>query len=724
MRNKAEINQDNLKETKMKNNLLNSMLMIVVSLVFSTKVYAQNKVFTDNIDSPSSSINVIGRYTNDAVELIYFPDKNKALYQGLKTGFIIERAEMIDSIASLEDFKFAIIDEVLPIKEGAWKSLIENSSGKEKDNIILAKEFYDNRDKQTGGKFTFDKGIKEMQEQKFKEDFAYIIFVMNATKNNSVAEALGLSYTDKSAVMHKKYVYRISLKEKMKNYIVADGMFLIETSDKKNAVERDIYVKTWDGKLTFIWDENDMVSGAHVERKNNTTGTYELLNKSPALKSDETSVRNSYTDENLTNYTTYEYRFYGFNPFGEKVYFGEAKGMPRDLTPPANPSISSAKHATPEEIKIAWKMPIEVPDLKGYVVARSNKNKGNFKLLHSKLLPKNIKSYTDKTFNKEKDNYYVVQAIDTAGNISSSSPYLVTIIDSIPPLKPKFISGKIDSLGVVTIDIELNKERDLMGYRLFRSNSDKHEFSSIEEGFQEKDTIFTKAQTIFKDTVTINSLTPYIYYKIKALDYNFNQSKYSDILKVKRPDVIPPTTPVFKRVIVGENDVELHYILSKSEDVVGHYLYRRLKMDAAWELIATIENDKTKYKDKKLKQGIKYYYSLRAKDDSDLYSEYANPVYGKPYDDGLREPVKNLTISKIEENSTITWEYKDLNKNTFFVIYKKNKKGNLVQYKSISELNFTELLKKGETVEYAVKVFTTDGGQSKISKIVSINLNQ
>ena len=46
-----------------------------------------------------------------------------------------------------------------------------------------------------------------MQEQKFKEDFAYIIFVMNATKNNSVAEALGLSYTDKSAVMHKKYVY-------------------------------------------------------------------------------------------------------------------------------------------------------------------------------------------------------------------------------------------------------------------------------------------------------------------------------------------------------------------------------------------------------------------------------------------------------------------------------------------------------------------------------------
>jgi hypothetical protein len=704
----------------MKNNLLNSMLLIVVSLVFSTKVYAQDSTSTDNIDKPSSIINVIGKNTSDAVKLIYFPDKNKALYQGLKTGFIIERAEMIDSIASLEDFKFAIIDEVFPIKEGAWKSLIENSSGKEKDNIILAKEFYDNRDKQTGGKFTFDKGIKEMQEQKFKEDFAYIIFVMNATKNNVVAKALGLSYTDKSAVMDKKYVYRISLKEKMKNYIVADGMFLIETSDKKNAVERDIYVKTWDGKLTFIWDENDMVSGAHVERKNNATGTYELLNKIPALKSDETSVRNSYTDKNLTNYTTYEYRFYGFNPFGEKVYFGEAKGMPRDLTPPANPAISSAKHATPEEIKIAWKMPIEVPDLKGYVVARSNKNKGKFQLLHSKLLPKSITSYTDKTFSKEKDNYYVVQAIDTAGNISSSSPYFVTIIDSIPPLKPKFISGKIDSLGVVTIDIELNKERDLMGYRLYRSNSEEHEFSVINEGFHEKDTVFVKAQKVFNDTVTINSLTPYIYYRIKALDYNFNQSEVSDILKVKRPDIIPPTTPVFKNVKVGKDNIELKFILSKSEDVVGHYLYRRLKMDAPWELMATIENDKTNYKDEKLKQGIKYYYSLRAKDDSDLFSEYAHPVFGKPYDDGVRPSIENLTISKNEENAVLNWEYKNMNENTFFVIYKKNKKDQLVQYKSIAELSFQEKIQKNTTSSYAVKVFTKDGGQSKISKTVDV----
>ncbi|WP_341221372.1 hypothetical protein [Polaribacter atrinae] len=670
--------------------------------------------------TPSSNINIVDRYKDNAVELIYFPDKNKALYQGLKKGFLVERAELNDSIFSLEELKFKKLDEVFPYTEENWKKALATSNEEEKKNLNLAKEFYDNREVETGGQFSFDKGIKEMKEQKFKEDFAYLLFVMNAIKDNKVAKALGLSYTDKTAELNKKYVYRISLNEAIDGYSVKEALSVIEIKKEEETINREIFVKTWDSKLTFIWEENDMVSGAFIERKNNVTGVFELLNKNPVLNSSANSVRNSYTDSNLTNYTTYEYQFYGMNPFGEKVYFGKAKGIPRDLTPPVNPSITMAKHVKPEEIKIAWKMQIEQPDLKGFVVARSEKNKGNFQLLHSKLLPKNIKSYTDKTFNKEKDNYYVVQAIDTAGNISSSSPYLVTIIDSIPPLKPKFISGKIDSLGVVTIDIDLNKERDLMGYRLYRSNSAEHEFSVINEGFHEKDTIFTKAQNIFKDTVTINSLTPYIYYKIKALDYNFNQSEYSDILKVKRPDIIPPTTPVFKKVKVGKDNIELSFVLSKSEDVANHYLYRKLKIDANWELLANIENNATKYKDEKLKQGAKYYYSLRAKDDSELFSEYANPVYGKPYDDGLRDPVTNLTILKNKEAITLKWDYKKINENTFFVIYKKNKKGNLVQYKSITELNYIENFKNEKTVEYAVKAFTKDGGQSKISETVSI----
>ncbi|PPK94792.1 hypothetical protein LY01_01544 [Nonlabens xylanidelens] len=686
-------------------------IIIIVLALFSIPSMAQ---FTENV-KPSSTINVIGRYTDNAVELIYFPDKNKALYQGLKKGFIIERAEFSESSDTLTYKKIA---EVFPYEEDAWSTLMANSKEETKKDITLAKEFYDNREKQSGGKFSFDEGIKEMQEQKFKEDFEYIIFVMNAIKNNTIARALALSYTDKTVEENKEYVYRISLKEKLENYTVGQGMCLMETLKESDKVERDIYVKTWDKKLTFIWEENDMITGAHVERKNNATGEFELLNKKPVLKSDPTSTRNSYTDQNLTNYTNYEYRFYGINPFGEKAYFGTASGMPKDLTPPVNPAIVSGKNNRPEEIKIIWKMPVMAPDLKGFVVARSTKNKGDFKLLHSKLLPKNTTSYIDKTFHKEKDNYYVVQAIDTTGNISSSSPYFVTVIDSIPPVKPNFISGKIDSLGIVTLDIELNKERDLMGYRLFRSNAPEHEFSVINEGFHEKDTIYTKALSVFKDTVTLKSLTPYIYYKIKALDYNFNQSPYSDILKVKRPDLIPPETPVFKNVKVGKEDIELEFILSSNEDVIEQTLYRKLDLKKEWIKHASLKNEQTTYIDKEVETGVKYFYTLRAKDDSDNYSDYSIPVMGKPYDDGNRPGVKNLRINREKDQVYLQWDYEQMNENTFFVIYKKNKKGQFIQHDRSLELRFRESEKN--TSSYAIKVFTKDGGQSKLSEEVSI----
>lgn len=690
---------------------MKKFIIIIVFLFFSIPVLAQ---LGEDI-KPSSSINVIGRYTDNAVELIYFPDKSKALYQGLNKGFVIERADFSEEIDSL---KYKIIEEVFPFDEKLWVDLSESISPESKKDVELAKDFYDNRNNQSGGQFSFDKGIKEMQAQKFKEDFEYVIFVMNAVKNNKVARALALSYTDKTAQGNKEYVYRVSLKETMSDYTVGDGLFLMDTSRDNSKIERDIYVKTWDKKLTFIWEENDMITGAYVERKNNITGVFELLNKAPVLKSDSTSDRNSFTDENLTNYTNYEYRFYGFNPFGEKQYFGTAKGMPIDLTGPVDPKIISARNDKPNEINLKWKMPIVEPDLKGYIVARSSKNKGNFTVLHSNLLPKTITSYTDKTYSKEKDNYYVVQAIDTTGNISSSSPYFVTLIDSIPPVKPEFVQGKMDSLGIVTLDVKLNKERDLMGYRLFRANGEEHEFSTIYEGFHEKDTIYTKAQTVFKDTVATKSLTPYVYYKLKALDYNFNQSVYSDILKVKRPDFIAPQTPVFKNVKVGKKDIELEFVLSPNEDVIDQILYRKTSLKEPWVKVTSLNNEQTNYTDKELKTGVYYYYSLQAIDDSGNKSGYAIPVKGKPYDNGVRPPVQNLELKTQKEKVTLTWDYKDINKETYFVIYKKNKKGKLTQYKQSIELFFSE--KAILNSIYAVKVFTKDGGESKLSELIEI----
>ena len=141
-----------------------------------------------------------------------------------------------------------------------------------------------------------------------------------------------------------------------------------------------------------------------------------------------------------------------------------------------------------------------------------------------------------------------------------------------------------------------------MGYRLYRSNSPEHEFSVIKEGFLSLDSLQNEVQTVFIDSVTLKSLTPYIYYRTEALDFNHNTSEFSEILKVKRPDIIPPTTPVFKKVKVGEDFVELEFALSKSRDVKQQILFRKLDLKDNWEQLAILQNEQKKYVDEKVEK--------------------------------------------------------------------------------------------------------------------------
>lgn len=149
-----------------------------------------------------------------------------------------------------------------------------------------------------------------------------------------------------------------------------------------------------------------------------------------------------------------------------------------------------------------------------------------------------------------------------------------------------------------------------------------------------------------------------------------------------------------------------------------------MSIDSQWISLAKIEPQQSSYIDKKVKQDTIYYYSLRAKDDSNLFSKFANPVYGKPFDNGVRLAVEKINIAQKKSNVFLLWEYKDYKEGTFFVIYKKNKKGNLKQYDRTSNLSYEDTKTVIGEQSYAVKVFTSDGGQSVISKVVSLGVKK
>ena len=682
--------------------------LVVISLILPAMVYGQSEI-------AKCKIATIARYTKAGAELRWIPDNKTILRLGFDNSFTIERSDSGSN-------KFEKISTVKTFSNAQWDSLIINEKNTETlSSLQLAADFLFGEKETEQKKISLDKGIAELNDKKNKEDLVYSIFVMTAIKNAKVAMALGLGFIDNTAKADKTYTYRIKLNGESSIYEIEDGIVNVKASINPNKYKNEVFVYTGDKQLSFAWPSKPEISGYFVERAAEGETVFKPLNTTPFYAASGSGfdgpTNGSFMDDSLTNYKWYRYRFYGNSSFGEKIMFAEVKGMPRDLTPPNNPSLKQPQHIKPKEVLVEWSINGDLSDLKGFIVSRSNKDKGDFQILNKKLLSDKSRNYIDSTFNTEENNYYVVSAIDTAGNLSSSYAAYVALIDSIPPGKPQILSAIIDTLGVVTINVKLGKEKDLKGYMLFKANSPEHEFSVIEEAYKKDSWDSVAVKTVFADTVTLQSLTPKIYYRVKALDFNYNQSQFSDIIAVIRPDTIPPVTPIFNDVIVGEKKIELRFVPSSSEDVKEHIIYRKTDMEGKWENLKTVESNAFKYVDTTVTTGITYYYSIRAKDLSGLYSKYASAVYGKPYDTGLRPSIENFSVNVEKKNIVLKWEYPVLKTEHTFVIYKKDENGQLKQYDTTKEKSYTDKNTNKENY-YAVKVFTNDGGQSKISAVL------
>lgn len=668
-------------------------------------------------EKATSGIAALGRYTATGIELRWIPDNKTIMHLGFANSYTIERS-------SSGTDAFEMIAATKTFSRGQWDSLINNEqNAATRSNLELAMDFLFANPTTGQQELSLEEGIAQLNERKSKEDMIYAVFVLTAIKDAKVAEALGLGYMDKAVENGETYTYRIKLNATSPVYEIEDGLVSVKASINPDSYKNEVFVYPGDKILSFAWSSTPELAGYFVERADEGKSIFTPLNTTPFYVSGGTGfegpLNGAFMDDSLTNYKRYRYRFYGITAFGDKVLFAEVEGMPRDLTPPNNPVISQPKHLKPKEVLVTWEQYGDTGDLKGFIVARSDKDTGNFTILNNTLLPQKARSFSDTGFSSDGLNYYIIYAIDTAGNLSSSYPAYVALVDSTPPLKPEILSALIDSSGVVTLTVRTGTEKDLMGYRLFKANSAEHEFSVIEEAFKTDKDDTTVLKLVFTDTVTLQSLTPDIYYRVKALDFNYNQSGFSDIAVVKRPDTIPPVTPVFTDVLVREKEVELHFAPSSSRDVKEHLLYRKTDMESGWELLGTMDSSASRFVDEKVTTNVTYYYSIRAKDQNGLYSPYASAVYGKPYDSGIRPAVEDFGGYILDDKVVLSWSYPVLDKEVFFVIYKKNENGQLLQYKVTTEKTFNDSNAQKKN-SYAIKAKTKDGGQSKMSEVINV----
>ena len=273
--------------------------------------------------------------------------------------------------------------------------------------------------------------------------------------------------------------------------------------------------------------------------------------------------------------------------------------------------------------------------------------------------------------------------------------------------------GTIDTSGVVRLHWNLGPEMDIMGYRVYFANSPDHEFSN--------ETPYPIQDTAFTDTISLKTLTKFIYYKIVAVDRNFNHSVQSDILALVRPDILKPITPIFANYKVKEQEVMLEFIPSSSPDVREHRLMRRESGTTNWVDVTSWKKPSVlkSYTDKSVKGASYYEYTLMAIDSAGNASDLAPTVDVRVIPKASREQVMspNSIFDKAKKSVVLSWS-KPTAAVEYYTIYrgKDGKRPVSLTTVDANAVRFEDATYPGKgTYVYMIKAFYVDRGESPLT---------
>lgn len=536
----------------------------------------------------------------------------------------------------------------------------------------------------------------------------------------AIANALGYRWVDKDVSATGYYLYRvISLDPVFADTAMVavdrtQGMDVVPRGPSLTAVEKEESIGIrWERELT-----HGSFSAYWIERREGSSG-WKRLNNVPFVPMDNergSAFYYTFTDTTIARvYLPYTYRVLGITPFGmvsaeapEIIAFG------RDRTAPKNPVMIGVKDER-GRLVVHWEQPESAPDLKGFRVEKTYDARAAYVPLHRDLLVPDTRQFTDTSSFLLGENHYRVWAVDTAGNESVSLSGYGVLADSIAPAPPVLLQGTIDTTGLVTVHWPLGKEKDIFGYRVFFANAADHNFNNLSpEPIQD---------TVFHDTIPLRTLTKDIYYRVVAVDRNFNHSAMSATMRLRKPDVVAPVAPVFEYYAVNDSAVVLHFVPSSSTDVERHSLLRRSEADSAWREVInwTASSTPRMWTDRTVIASHAYTYTMLAVDSAGNRSPRSVPLEVRLPARAQHEAVTQVVATAMDEVVQVGWTAPS-GKVKHCVIYRSRDGATATTVGSApaGTNTFVDIRLPGKgSYTYAVKVVYSDGGSSRISEAVA-----
>lgn len=678
----------------------------LVALIFIGffKGYSQG----ETIENPKkeSKIQVIVRVQKDKILLRWAPSDALAWKKLNKYGYQLERYTVTRDNKTLANPEKIVLGKVFkPEPLENWEKSIE-----ENDNAaIVAQALYGESFGVTGvSQLQSIVNLSEENEQRF----TFALFA--ADKDFEIAKKVGLGFEDKTALKNEKYTYRVSSNvPKEELTIQYGGVFvgLKEYEDLPKPIDFTAHFTDQTAMLSWNFKILAQAYGSYYIERTTDKIHFERITNKPYTSMNQENENNNrifYVDS-IANNQQYSYRIQGVSAFGElgpysEIVSGKAKSILQFV-----PHLTVKDFKDDKTVTLSWEFDAAGDtEISGFELNRSDTDDGKYTTVIKNITPKS----RTVTYNKlASTNYFTITAIGKQGSNRTSFPMLVQPVDSIPPAKPLNLKGVIDSLGVVKITWDANNEKDLMGYRIYKANNPNEEFSQL--------TVSPSEPNKYQDSVIVKSLNSKVYYKIIAVDTHYNMSPFSEVLIVKKPDVIPPTSPVFTNYEIKDGSVTLEWINSQSEDAATHYLYRR--EDNNNRLIAIFEKKDNieHYQDINSTEGSTYHYSIFAKDESNLTSTPSPEIAVFVPKSSVMPAVKgfyaqpNTTTNSID----LSWEYTATGVESF-EIYKATAEEPMqlmqmvtAQTKKLSDPSITI----NTTYKYAIRALFADGRISKMA---------
>lgn len=676
---------------------------IIIGFSFNP-AFSQKKI---RQELPKVRIAGLGKPYNDHISLRWNVT-DAGIFRNLYSGGVLIDRLILDANDKAESGWQRITKDTIR----AWPLSTFNKPEYKTDTakLIIAQAMY-GRSEYPEGLGLFQLAEVQAQERQNK----HLIISLYSAISPSGAQAAGLAFDDAIKVdSAKKYVYRIYPARHLPGLAILDTgyVFVLGRDIYANETFTGLKTENHDGYIFLKWPQKTSpFTGYWIERSSDKK-VFTRVNRNIYLPPVDTTEEESmfgFMDSIPTHYKPYYYRLTGVNAFGEQIVFADTvSGMSVDRTPPKEVQLDFKRDGN--KVSFSWNACKDV-DLKGYYMLQGDNNMAADTLAIAEIIAPTATTASLILPKGFQSAYYRLMLLDTARNLSYSNSVYVFVSDTIAPDPPQLLSATIDSAGWVTVCWKSDtREKKMEGYKVYIANQADHAFSAVSNVIPD---------TTFRYKTTLQTLSRQLYFKVVAVDGNYNHSKMSKAIAVTRPDTIPPPRPVITGYTNDKGKIRVQWAPDESVDLKEFTLFRRKAKDSLWTAITHTRN--TEYTDAGFMQGASYEYTLLAKDSSGNVSPYAIPIH-LATSPAAKDTDIRLTGSYDKDNKAISLRWKKPADDVQFYVLYKNKGQGLTMYKSIpaSQLEYADQNGLSPS-EYGIRIVYADNTESEI---ITVNNKQ